>query len=148
VYEEVIGMAKPTHEDATIMLQLAQWGAAIGLSEASNWMWSDEFVPDAEGFRAKYPMGSEGMRKLFAIGNYFETIGTLWKHGLLNEDLIFDWLAVSMVWDRVKNCFLDFRKEAGNPRLYENFEALANANSAYGAGQARDKVGKRGKTSR
>jgi len=28
------------------MLQLAQWGAALGLNEAMNWMWSDQFVPD------------------------------------------------------------------------------------------------------
>jgi hypothetical protein len=42
-------MAKPTHEDAVVMLQLAQWGAAIGLLEAANWMWSDELIPDAGG---------------------------------------------------------------------------------------------------
>jgi hypothetical protein len=131
-------MAKPTHEDAMIMLQLAQWGAAIGLNEATNWMWSDEFVTDAKGFRAKYPIGTEGARKLHTIGNYYETLGTLWKQGLLNEGLIFDWLAVQMVWARVKDCFLDFRKAAGNPRLYENFEALANAESAYDASQVHD----------
>ena len=120
-------MAKPTHEDAIVMLQLAQWGASIGLLEASNWMWSDEFIPDADGFWAKYPWGSEGARRLLTIGNFFETLGTLWKNGLLNEDLIFDWLAVSMVWDRVKNCFLDSREKSGQPQLWENFEALANA---------------------
>jgi hypothetical protein len=131
-------MAKPTHEDATIMLQLAQWGAAIGLLEAMNWMWGDEFVTDAAGFWAKYPRGSEGARKLLTIGNYYETLGTLWKQGLLNEGLIFDWQAVSLVWARVKNCFLHIREESGNRRIYENFEALANAESAYDAGQARD----------
>jgi hypothetical protein len=136
MHEEVIGMTKPTHEDATIMLQLAQWGAAIGLSEAMNWMWSDEFVTDADGFWAKYPTGSEGARKLLTIGNYCETLGTLWKQGLLNEGLIFDWLAVSMVWARVKDCLLHIRLESGNRRMYENFEALANAESAYDAAKA------------
>jgi hypothetical protein len=38
----------------------------------------------------------------------------------------------------VKNCFLHIREESGNRRIYENFEALANAESAYDAGQARD----------
>jgi hypothetical protein len=46
--------------------------------------------------------------------------------------------AVSLVWARVKNCFLHIREESGNRRIYENFEALANAESAYDAGQARD----------
>ena len=56
-------MAKPTREDALIMIQLAQWGATLGLTEASSWMWSDEFIPDGEGFAAKYPAGSEGFSK-------------------------------------------------------------------------------------
>jgi hypothetical protein len=129
-------MANPTHEDAVIMLQLAQWGAAIDLTDAVNWMWSDEFLPDATAFWAKNPFGSEGARKLSVIGNYFETIGTLWKQGLLNEGLIFDWLAVSLVWGRVKECFLHIRAEAGAPRLFENFEALAKADEAHDAAQA------------
>lgn len=39
-------MAKPTHEDALIVLQLAQLEATLNMSDASNWMWSDEFVTD------------------------------------------------------------------------------------------------------
>lgn len=126
-------MAKPTHEDATIMLQLAQWGAAIHLDEAMNWMWSDAFITDGPSFWARHPAGSEGAQRLRTIGNYYETLGTLWRQGLFNEDLIFDWLAVSMVWARVKDCFLVTRKEAGLPALWENFEALANAQSARAA---------------
>ncbi len=129
-------MAKPTREDAAIMLQLAQWGAAIGLLEAANWVWSDEFDTNPDAFRAKYPMGSEEARKLQTIGNFYETVGTLWKQGLLNEELVFDWLAIPMIWARVKDNFLALRERAGNPRLYENFEALANAESAYDAGLA------------
>ena len=35
-------MAKPTYEDADIMLRLVQsWPV-----EASDWIWSEEFVPD------------------------------------------------------------------------------------------------------
>ena len=127
-------MAKPTHEDAMIMLQVAQWGAATHLTEALNWMWSDEFVTDGEGFWAKYPFGSQGAQKIITIVNHFETLGTLWKQGLFNEALLFDWLAVSAVWARAKNCFLEIRKVAGNPALFENFEALANAQSARDAG--------------
>ena len=26
------------------------------------------------------------------VAAWYETIGTLWKHGLLDEDLLFDWL--------------------------------------------------------
>jgi hypothetical protein len=127
---ELAQMSKPTHEDAMIMLQLAQWGASIDLLHALNWMWSDEFITNSAEFRSRYPAGSEGAAKIHTIGNYFETIGTLWKQGLFNEDLVFDWLAVDLVWNRVKDFFIEGRKQAGEPRLWENFEALANAESA------------------
>jgi hypothetical protein len=126
-------MAKPTYQDAKLMLQLAQWGAAFGVPEATNWLWSDQFVPDYAEFVKKYPLGSDGSLGATKICGYFETLGTLYKHGLFNEDLLFDWLAVSVVWERIKGIALGVRQEAGNARLYENFEALAMANAAYDA---------------
>jgi hypothetical protein len=39
-----------------------------------------------------------------------------------------------LVWGRVKGCLLRIRTEAGNPRLYENFEALAEADVAHHGG--------------
>jgi len=92
-------MAKPTHEDAVIMLQLAQLEATLHMSDSSSWMWSDEFVTDGGGFIAKYPPGSEGFRKLLMLASHFETMGTLWKNGLLNQTLLFDWMAMPLVWN-------------------------------------------------
>jgi hypothetical protein len=126
-------MAKATYQDAMLMLQLAQWGAASGIAEAANWLWSDQFVPEYAEFVQKYPFGSDGSLKASQICGYYETLGTLYKYGLFNEDLLFDWLAVSLVWERIKGVALGVRQQAGNPRLYENFEALANANAAYDA---------------
>lgn len=126
-------MPKSTYQEATLMLQLAQWGAAAGFSAASSWLWSDEFVKDFAEFTAKHPSGSEARHDVAVICSYFETLGTLWKHGLLNEDLIFDWIAVSMTWDRVSSWALGIRQRTGSPRLFENFEALAKANVAYDA---------------
>ena len=56
-----------------------------------------------------------------------ETIGALWKHGLLHEDLLFDWLWVSGVWERVKGLALAQRQEFGEARLWELIEAMAQA---------------------
>ena len=78
-------------------------------------------------FIKRYPVGSEEYSKFSKICGHFETIGTLWKHKLINEELLFDWLAVDMVWNRVKGVALGVRQESGEPRLFENFEAMANA---------------------
>jgi hypothetical protein len=120
-------MAKPTYQDATLMLQLTQWAAAEGVSEAVNWMWSDQFVPDYAEFVEKYPPGSEGFANASKICKWYETIGTLYKNGLFNEELLFDWLAVYPVWDRIKGFALGWRQQTREPRIYENFEAMAKA---------------------
>ena len=122
-------MAKPTHQDATLVLQLMQLHSMAGLSEAMNWIWSEQFILDYDNFIKKYPVGSKENIKVSKICGHFETIGTLWKHELINEELLFDWLAVAMVWDRVKGYALGVRQVSGEPRLYENFEAMAKAAS-------------------
>lgn len=120
-------MAKPTYQDATLMIQLAQWGSVSGVPDAINWMWSDEFETDFAEFVKKYPSGSEGAAKVNKILGWYETIGTLYKQGLFNEELLNDWLAVYLVWDRVKDIAIGWREQIGNPRINENFEALAKA---------------------
>jgi hypothetical protein len=97
------------------------------LTEALNWLWSDQFVVDYEEFAKKYPFGSEGRDSVAKICGAFETLGTLYKHGLFNEDLLFDWLVVPMVWERIKGYALGVRQGAGDEAIYENFEALAAA---------------------
>ena len=120
-------MAKPTHQDAMVMLNLMQWAAMADLNSATRFVWSDQYVEDYAQFVEKYPTGTleNGYVTLFC--GYYESIGTLWKNDLLNENLLFDWLLISAPWDRVKGYALGLREEIGEPRLYENFEALAAA---------------------
>ena len=97
------------------------------MTEALNWLWSDQFAVDYEEFAKKYPFGSEGRDSAAKICGAFETLGTLCKHGLFNEDLLFDWLVVPMVWERIKGYALGVRQGAGDEGIYENFEALPAA---------------------
>jgi hypothetical protein len=36
------------------------------------------------------------------IGTDHETVGTLWKNGLFNETMLFDWQALPMIWVQVE----------------------------------------------
>ena len=126
-------MAKSTYQEAVLMLQLAQWGATVGAFDAGSWVMSDEYIPNYTEFVKKFPRGSEGYRNASKVCNYYESLGTLWKHGLIGEDLLFDWIAVRMVWERISGFALGVRQERGNPRLYENFEAMARASVTYDA---------------
>ena len=124
-------MTVPTYYDAALLVQLAQWRSLSGTDDALNWMWSEEFNADYAAFVQKYPPGSEGSAKASKIGAWYETVGTLYKHGLLNEALLFDWLAVGLVWERFKDIVLETRKQTGDAKMYENFEALAKAEKEW-----------------
>jgi hypothetical protein len=81
-----------TREDATLLIELAKWGAMIDFGEASRKIWADDFDPDAA--EARDP---EVQTSLI----FFETVGTLVKNGLLDRDLVYDWLWVAGVWERL-----------------------------------------------
>ena len=120
-------MAKPTHQDALVMLNLMQWAAMANLSEASRFVWGERFIEDFDEFVEKYPIGTEEYAYATLVSGYYETIGTLWKNDLLNEDLLFDWILVTPSWNRLKGFTLGLRESVGEEKLYENFEALSAA---------------------
>jgi len=124
-------MARPTREDATVMLQIAQLGAQQGLPAAANWVLGDEFIPDYPEFVKKWPRGSQEYGRARLVATHYETIGTLWKHGLISQDLLFDWLWVDGIWERLQGFVRGSREAAGNPALGENFEAMARANREW-----------------
>jgi hypothetical protein len=103
-------------QDGALLVQLAQWGSAMGLEEAMHAVWADDFDPEAAS--------SEDIL-VSRLLDWGETIGTLTKNGLLDTDLVLDWLWVSGVWARVGPAARKQRDKHGVPELYENFEALA-----------------------
>ncbi len=120
-------MTQPTYQDADILLKMARLGVEMNLGELTGWMYSDQFVPDVEEFTKKYSPDSAEFDKVRALLMWYETLGTLYKHGLFNGDLLFDWIFVGAPWERLKSFALAQRQQSGNPRMFENFEALANA---------------------
>jgi hypothetical protein len=112
-----MAMGPPTNEDAQLMLQLAQWGTALGIEDAMAEIFSETF--DAQ---AAEPMANASVRKLLS---YCESIGTLTKHGLLSAQLVDDWIWIDGLWARLGPAALNLRERLGEPRLYENFELLA-----------------------
>ena len=109
-----------THDDAVLMVELAKWGSMIGLAEASRELFADDFDPNAA--EVTDPSVSNML-------NFGETIGTLVKNGLINRELVYDWLWVEGTWARVAPAAKRAREKAGVPQLYENYEALAAGQS-------------------
>ena len=105
-----------SREDATLIVELAKWGAMMDLGEAARTIWADDFDPDAA------EMTDPAVQALLT---FYETIGTFVKNGLLDRDLVYDWVWAAGVWDRVGPAVARARERTGVPQLFENFEALA-----------------------
>jgi hypothetical protein len=103
-------------QDAALVVQLAQWGATMGLQQAAKVVLSDDFDPDT---------ASLDDDNVVTVCNYYETVGTLTKNGLLSTELVLDWLWVSGAWARVEPAVAKLRAKHGVAALMENFEALA-----------------------
>jgi hypothetical protein len=110
-------VAAPTYEDAQLMVQLARWGTELGVGDAIPRILADDFDPDSADV-----LTDEAVRTLLLFG---ESIGTLTKHNLLSAELVHDWLWVEGIWARVASAAMRQRDRFREPRLYENFEALA-----------------------
>jgi hypothetical protein len=110
-------MGEPTREDAQLMLQIAQWGTSLGVTDAMPQILSEDFDPyEAD---ANDPV----VQKILVFG---ETIGTLVKRDLLSKELVDDWLWIDGLWARVGPAAVKHREKMDEQRLYENFEALTS----------------------
>lgn len=105
-----------TREDAALLVQLAQWGTTMGLEEAAHAVLADDFDPET---------ATTDDVHVTRILMYGETIGTLTKNGLLDTDLVLDWMWAAGIWSRVAPAAKKDREKHGVPGFYENFEALA-----------------------
>jgi hypothetical protein len=106
----------PDRQDATLLVQLAQWGTSMGLQPATRAILADDFDPESASH------ADEAVNVVLTFG---ETVGTLTKNGLLDTGLVLDWLWVCGLWERVGPAARKAREESGVAQLYENFEALA-----------------------
>lgn len=111
-------MAKPTREDAQLLIQLLQLGASNNLDEAMARIFADDFDPETAD------PDDEAVRKMLG---FWESVGTLTKNELVSVELVNDWFWVQGVWTRLGPAALKTREKHGEPRLFENFEALANS---------------------
>ncbi len=105
-----------THNDAMLVVELSKWGAMSGLPAAADAIFADDFDPEA------VELTDPSIRTVLG---FFETVATLVKHGLLDRDLVDDWLWVPGVWTRVGPAAKRARANLGADNLYENIEALA-----------------------
>jgi hypothetical protein len=98
-----------TYDDANLVVQLLRWGAEMDLPSAMGQVVSDDY--DSDVANANDPA--------------VRTLCTFVKQGILDRGLVEDLWWIEGLWARVGPAAIRERKKMGEPRLYENFEALA-----------------------
>src|SRR6267143_3525207 len=82
-------------------------------------------IPDGLGFDEllkKYPRGSDEFEYISKVMIFRETMGSLLKHGLLNEDLAFDTFLDAPPWPKVERFFKERRQKERSSLEGENIE--------------------------
>ena len=98
------------------MMEVQKWHAMEGGTDAALKVYAGDFDPDSA-----HALDREVQTMLA----YYEMLGALVKNGLLDKDFVLDFAWAKGAWDRVGAAALRAREEAGEPHLFEHFEALA-----------------------
>jgi len=114
-----------TQADAQLLVSLLNGPLGLRASDGMSLLFTYDQAPTHAQFVKDHPVGSKGYQDITAVLGLNELIGTFVKRGLLDRDLVQDTLWVEGAWNRCKPLALHFRDKAGEPRIYENFEALA-----------------------
>lgn len=116
---------RPNTTDAQLLMQHMQLHTASGASFGWTWLMAFETPPTLAQLRKRHPLGSIEYQQVQALLDSCELLSTLVKHGLINETLVLDTYWVEGVWNLSEKVCKGLRREAHEPRLLENFEALA-----------------------
>ncbi|MDQ1697942.1 MAG: hypothetical protein QOJ03_3295 [Frankiaceae bacterium] len=116
----------PTIADAQLIVQMAAVDATSGANEGFGVLRTFEAPPTLGQLRKKHPIGSDGYRQVMAFMASCEMTSTFVRQGLLNEALVHDLYWISGGWVSIEKLVRGMRKEAHEPRLYENAEWLAH----------------------
>lgn len=114
-----------TQADAQLIVSLLNGPLGLRASDGMSLLFTYDQAPTYEQFVADHPIGSKGFQDVNAVLGMNETLGTFVKRGLLDRDLVHDLLWIAGAWSKCERLALYFREQAGEPKIYENFEALA-----------------------
>ena len=118
-------MGIPTYEDAKVLLELFRMRQEPGLEEAERWFLHQYQPGTWEEIQIRYPAGAPEHARMERVLRYWELVGALVDHGLLNEDLLFDVLQdMQPIWQRIEPWVTQARAAQGVD-TWENLEILA-----------------------
>ncbi len=120
----------PTWEDADLLLRLDALAAQDETRKAIDWFRTTHLGAEAPNV---HPILRDSPEFLYVhrFIELFETMGTLVKFHLLNEELVHDRWMSRAIWNFLKPTIERERLTIDSPSLAENFEWLARRNQEW-----------------
>src|SRR3954468_24254268 len=115
----------PTMAEAQLIVQMATNNAINGANQGYSLLRQFETPPTLGQLRKKHPTSSDEYRYVMAFLGSCEMTATFVKHGLLSEEFVNDVYWVAGAWQTSEKICKGLRREAGEPSIFEHFEALA-----------------------
>jgi len=120
----------PTWEDADLLLRFDELASRDETRKAIDWFRRTQLgsePPDVHPITRETPEFVYVSRFI----ELFETMGTLVKFQLLNEELVHDRWMTRSIWQFLKPTIERERRTINSPTLAENFQWLAERNQAW-----------------
>jgi len=125
-------MAKPTHEQAQLHLQVYELRREARLREGRDWFFKNYFVENLEDATRIAAPGTEAGALTMMVVSYWEQACALLNYGLLHEDLFFETSGEFFaVWERVKPMVAQARELWKNQHFLAQLEQAANRYEAW-----------------
>ncbi|HET7311138.1 MAG TPA: hypothetical protein VFJ17_07420 [Mycobacteriales bacterium] len=115
----------PTMAEAQLLVQMATNDTLSGAYRGYAVLQEFESPPTLGQLRKKHPRDSEEYSQVMAYLGSCEMTATFVKQGLLSFELVDDLYWISGAWQVCEKVCKGMRREAGEPRTFQNFEVLA-----------------------
>jgi hypothetical protein len=121
-----VSTVSDTQRDAMLLVQLSQVAATMGLTEAINWAMSSDFDQDYSVFSQKHTRGGKASYHLATICDFFHSVGTMVKFGMLDAEVTLEYFEVVAIWERVQGWVEGQSTGDACDQVWSNFRYLVD----------------------
>ena len=124
----ISGHARPTYDDADVILRLYEMRREDRLREARRWFAASFKVKTADEFAALCPGGTEANASYRMVTSYWEMVASFVTSGVLSQELLFqNGRELLFTWERIRDVLPHLREMYKNPLELKNLETVAKA---------------------
>jgi hypothetical protein len=120
-------MVTDRYKEAELLLHIYDIYSSDKMVDAFTWFFKEFQIRNLKDFEELYPLGSEGRKRFFKVGNFLDLLGTLVQRKYLPKKLVVDFCPddVKSYWKTAKKIVLQMRKKWSDPTLYAGIEHLS-----------------------